>query len=354
VLALVPLQGCSSDTDKTRAPTAGKDAGRDAGESGGGHIYVTMMGDDEVAVVDAETHAVTRHIAVGLNPAILLGTPDRSKLYSANWGDDTLSSIDVASAEVTSIALHGRPWVIAMSPDGKSLYAGLGSNEIAVIDTKSDTVARTMPFDVLPASIIVSPDSSTLYVARLTDSTLEAISADTGSVIHPPIPVGGSPAWITILPDGSTVYTLNFLSGDVTVVDTATWQVTTTVSDGMGSAGIVGNVTPDGSLLCVTDYGTEDLSAIDTKKNAVAWTLPTEGRPVSIGFSPDGKRGYVGDYGPDSVAVTPADLITALGSGTLLKITGSGHLTEFDPKTGMRVGDPMMVGKGPSSLVVIP
>jgi YVTN family beta-propeller protein len=345
--------GCTSDGGSARDAA---DAGGRTPEGGTRteRVYVTMNGDDEVTVLDPVTRNVTGHIPVGKFPAILLATPDGSKLYTANWGDDSISAIDAATEQVTAIPLDSKPWVEAMSPDGQFLYVGLGSGEIGVVSTENDTIVRTLPSASLPASIIVSPDSETLYVAHIGNSELEAVSARTGDVVHPGVTVGGAPAWITITPDGSVVYSLNFLSGDVSVLDAASFQITATVSTGAGSAGIIGNVTPDGALLCVTDYGTLDVTAIDTHTNEIAWTLPTQGRPVGVGFSPDGARGYVGDYGPKSLDVTPADLAAALVNGTPPPVTDAGTLLVFDPHTGKTLGERIPVGRGPSSVVVVP
>jgi YVTN family beta-propeller protein len=344
------LSACSSDDAVKRTPSG------NAGTDGGArkeHVYVTSTGADEVNIVDEATRSVTGHIPVGQFPAIILATPDHTKLYTANWGDDTLSAVSVATQKVTSIPLKGKPWVEAMSPDGKTVYAGLGSNEIAVISVESDTVVRSIPFDTLPASVIVSPDSETLYVAKLSDNSLEAIST-TGDVQHESLTVGTAPAWITLSPDGGTVYTLNFVSGDVSVVDTTAWKVVATIPLGSDSAGIVGNVSPDGRVLCIADYGTVDLSAVDTSTNTATWKLPTKGRPVGIGFSPDGTRGFAGDYGEDSLAVTANDLIMALASMQNLRATSPGALTVFDPATGEKMGEPITVSPGPSSIVVLP
>jgi DNA-binding beta-propeller fold protein YncE len=97
-----------------------------------------------------------------------------------------------------------------------------------------------------------------------------------------------------------------------------------------------------------------DVAGIDTKSNEVAWKIPTTGRPVGLGFSPDGKLGYAGDYGPESASFTPADLINSLVTLAPLPVTGNGAITVFDPKTGKTVGAPIAVGKGPSSIVVMP
>lgn len=155
-------------------------------------------------------------------------------------------------------------------------------------------------------------------------------------------------------PDGAKVYTLNFVTGDVTVVDTESWKVDATVALGADSAGIVGNVSSDGKVLCVTDYGTMDLASVDTATNRPGWKLETNGRPVGIGFSPDASKGCVGDYGEDSKAVTRDDLIAALAAMMNLRATSPGTITVFDPATGKKLGNPITVPPGPASIVVLP
>jgi YVTN family beta-propeller protein len=110
--AVAFVVGCGSD----------KSSGASSSTPGAvtGHVYVSMTGDNEIIVIDPATRAITGHIPVGVNPAILLATSDYEKLYTANWGDNTMSAVDVATQKVTSIALDSRPWVQAMSPDGKS------------------------------------------------------------------------------------------------------------------------------------------------------------------------------------------------------------------------------------------
>lgn len=314
-------------------------------------IYATIAGSHEVAVIDDDTHEVLRTIPVGQGPAILLSTPDHGQLYSANWADDTISAIDVATDEVTSIAVGSRPYVIAMSPDGARLYAGLQANAIAVIDTETNAVVQMFGTPQLPASLIVSPDGATLYVATLLPSTLRAISATTGEVIHPAITVGSMPAWITISHDGTQVFTLNFLSDDVTVVDTESWTITETVETGAGTQGIIGNVTPDDTHLYVTNHGTSDMIAIDTSSYAITQTIELTGRPVGVNFNDDGSRVYVTDFGPASLSV-PAD-VTYLTTGNFTG-SGNGQVSVFDVTSGERIGNVIDVGPGATSVVVIP
>lgn len=340
-LLAVTTAACSDDADPAEpdasAPTSTA------------RIYATVAADHEVLVIDDASHEVLSQIPVGKGPAILLATPDQKKLYTANWADETISAIAVESEQVTSIDVTGRPYVIALSPDGKWLYAGLASNAIVVIDTATDAIERTLPTPDLPASVIVSADGDTLYVATL-GGTIRALDAQTGDVVHGPIAVGAVPAWITITPDGSKVFTLNFLSDDISVVDTAAWKVVETIETGAGTQGIIGGVTPDGSLLHVTNHGTGDLIAIDTESYEITQTIELDGRPVGVTVNADATQVYVADFGTESLAqpLDMAYLLTGRFTGT-----NDGQISVFDTSTGKRVGKKLSVGPGPTSLVVL-
>jgi len=340
----------------------GGDDAKESGSAGavvagdqGARIYATISGNDEVTVIDDVSHEVLKSIQVGKGPAILLHSPDYKTLYSANWQDNTISVIDTTTDQAKSIAVADRPYVIALSRDGSRLYTGLNNNQIAVIDTASQQVVQSFDTDALAASIIVSPDGKTLYVATigLGAGTLRALSATDGSQLKSPIEVGGSPAWITIGQDGSKVYTLNFLSDDVSVVDTASFSVQKTIQTGMGSLGIIGNVTPDGARLYVTNYGAAELIGIDTATNEIVQHIPLHGRPVGINFDQAGERLYVTDFGPDSLAESPLSGSQFLLSGKYTA-TYAGQVSVFARETGEQIGDSIAVGPGATSVVVVP
>lgn len=349
LLGAALLGGCGASTNGT---TASKGDGGIAG----GKAYVTVYGLDEVAVIDTGTRAVVDHIALGngRGPAILLKTPDGKKLYAAGWKDNTVTSIDLGTRAVTPIQLGSRPWVEAMSPKGDVVYAGLNSMAIAVISTATDTVTRMIDTGgLLPESIIVSPDGATLYVATgLVSGTIEAISASTGAIAQPAIAVGLAPAWVSISADGSKVYALNFLSSDVSVVDTTAWRVSATIPIGTNAEPIIGAATPSG-LLLVTNFQTHSIAVVDPTSSKVVHTLDVDGRPVGIDVSPDGTRAYATDFGHASLAIAPDP--TALTSGDLSSAIGPGpgEVVVFDPATGAAVGDPIAVGAGPTSVVVV-
>ena len=368
LLILISMTGCGWNDD---------DADEDNLEEAamGNRIYVTLAGDHEVVVIDEDSEQIVSRISVGEGPAIILKTPDDQKLYTANWGGNSTSVIDVETENVTDIMFDGIPYVIAMAPDGRYLYAGVKSEPsgIVVIDTSNDTIVKRFPTPELAASLTVSPDGEILYVATTVsgdpnrEHSLYSISTADGSVIQDLIPVGSMPAWITIKPDGSRVYTLNFNSDDITVVDTNYESIlddsisddpleeVVTIATGAGSQGIIGNVTPDESLLYVTNFGSLDMVAIDTATNEVVEAAPVTfaGRPVGVNFNADGSRIYVVDYGPGSEAPEAANAnLTYLLTGVYTP-EYQGQVSIIDEQSWQRLATIANVGRGPTSVVVI-
>jgi YVTN family beta-propeller protein len=360
---LVALVGCGSSSSGS-GPSTTADAQAEAAVVGPpGKIYVSMYGDDNITVIDQATLTVLSTIPVGKGPAVLLATPDNQKLYTANWSDNTISAVTLATGAVTSIALPGRPWAIAMSPVGDKLFAGLASNALAVIDTTKDRIATT--FDTtpnFPESVIVSTDGSQVYIDPTSTANplgpgeLESVSPLDGGVVAQPVTVGETPAFASISPDGSRVYTLNFLAGSISVVDTTSWQLIATVDTGSGSQPIISSSTSSG-LLVVTDFGTGNLKTVDFTTNAVVNTLALDGRPVGVGgYNADGTLGYVCDFGHASLGVEETlalSLDFLQGNLSAFSSSGPGHLSMFNPTTGAKIGTSMTVGHGPTSIVVI-
>src|SRR6202000_2885416 len=93
----------------------------------------------------------------------------------ANAGDGTVSVIDTDKAAVTmtlALGAEAQPAAIAISPDGPiALVACHGDNTLRVIDTASNTIARSIPVGKRPVAIAVAPDGRRIYVANAGDGT---------------------------------------------------------------------------------------------------------------------------------------------------------------------------------------
>jgi YVTN family beta-propeller protein len=101
----------------------------------------------------------------------------------------------------------------------------------------------------------------------------------------------------------------------------------------------------------VTNHGTGDLVAIDTQTHEITQTIEIGARPVGVQFDPSGERVYTTDFGSKSLD-TPADS-TFLLTGSF-STTDPGRIRVFEVESGEPVGEPITVGAGATSVVVLP
>jgi hypothetical protein len=126
-------------------------------------------------------------------------------------------------------------WIVR-SPNGKRVFAvDSGQNVINVVDTSSGSVIDTFPTLVSPATVQISPDGATLFVAyayaggvhevtRLDAST----GAQTGHVLveNPSATSAYGSAPIVLSPDGAKLYAGRYPYGPVAEIDTGSFSLT--------------------------------------------------------------------------------------------------------------------------------
>ncbi len=181
----------------------------------GSTLWVTLSRNNAVALVDVRARRVERVIPVGVAPYGVASA--RGKLYVSNWGGAAAHSQDaradssgtfiridprtgVANSGTVSIVnertlraekqlpvgLH--PNAIVASRDGGRIYvANASSDTISVIDTSTDTVARTLTLDgpadptgTMPDALVLASDDRTLYVAEGGKNRIIAIDVPSG------------------------------------------------------------------------------------------------------------------------------------------------------------------------------
>jgi len=156
------------------------------------------------------------------------------------------------------------------------------------------------------------------YITNFGSSNVSVIDTATNQVTAT-VNVGVQPDGVAVTPDGKKVYVGNNNDGTVSVIDTSTNTVTATVTVGTNPNGIV--VSPDGTKVYVACYSTNNIFVIDTATNTVTATVnaPNIYNPTSIAITPDGTKIYVGNNnGPQIVSVidtTTYTVITTVGVG---------------------------------------
>jgi YVTN family beta-propeller protein len=252
-----------------------------------------------------------------------------------------------ATVEITSLAI---------SPDGTELYAGAATaatssvvgeptGQVAVIDVSNGSVTQTISVSGIPADLSVSPNGKLLYATTNTGlgfglttvnepGSVAVINTKTQKVTKT-IPIGGDTAWVVFNKTGSLAYVADELNASVVVIDTATSKVKASILVGGYDPYLVLNPAKDEIYaLTITDLigGTEAIAVIKGDKLINIVTPPTGDFIGLPGVTPNGSYAYVP---VNEVDAGPANFVYLMDTTTFLP-----------------VGTPITVGSAPEIVVI--
>jgi YVTN family beta-propeller protein len=155
-------------------------------------------------------------------------------------------------------------------------------------------VASDRTGDVLiypsPVELLFSPDGTRLYVLCQGTGEVRVLNAATYGVIAT-VPVGRVPRGFALSPDGARLFVANSWDDTVSVIDTRSLQVTATWAVGSEPSSVAEDSA--GKHLFVVNRISNDVAVLDARTGAEEKRL-TAGRGASyLTASPDGNRLYV-------------------------------------------------------------
>ncbi len=279
----------------------------------GSKFYVVYHNDSKVSVFNASTGAFIQDIPVGKSPTVasnptrMAFSPDGKTAYVTNFSDPSVSVINLTTNAVTTFDTPKGAWDVAVLPNG-NLYV-VGSTDIAVVDPANPTAATFIPLAGLKGDITLSPDGKRAYVAIFDENRIAVIDTELNKEIpSASIPVGNFPQDVQVNPVNGTIYVGDDEVSVIPAGSTTATQIV--VPDSRGLA-----VSPDGKRLYVANINFDSVSVIDTATNTVVTTIPipevgaTDG-PWRIAISSDGSRAYVVNTDGGTISViallTPA------------------------------------------------
>ncbi|KAA0108478.1 beta-propeller fold lactonase family protein, partial [Mycolicibacterium sp. P9-22] len=296
--------------------------------------YTANYGDNTVSVIDLVTNTVRATIPVGVNPYEVVVSPDGGTVYVVNNQAGSVSVIDsvtnTVTATITDVA--GRPRTIAIAPDGKRLYvAGTAAKGLSVIDTDTNSVIKKIVLNHTPDDLAVSRDGKTIYVAGTSSGLGPVTLIDTATYSQiDEINVGYPIRRIAVSPDDKTLYATVWSSSlnGLAIIDVAAGAVTDTINFGIVST--QPTLSPDATIAYITHAADGAVSVVDTATGAVITTIPigTDTHPASMAFSPNGDLAYVVSNPTDGrVAVVWTGLASHKAAPTVSVVAGHPEAT---------------------------
>jgi YVTN family beta-propeller protein len=303
------------------------------------------QGTQSLQVVNTATSTVTQTLRYPAPDALFVGlafTPDGKTLFASGGGNNLIRRYTVNDGMLTEgkpimllTPANPLPAGIAVTPDGQRLLvADQQADALSVVDLATNVV-HSAAAGHHPYAVVASADGHSAYV---TDQGANSVSVldITGPepAAQKTITVGTHPNKAVASTDGSTLYVANGDSDEICVIDTATAAVTRTISLAPYPGAQVGSnpdalaLSADGHTLYAANAGNNDVAVIDLASGHVTGLIPTAWYPTAL------------------VATDRALFITngkGLGAGPN---NGPGHPNPYDPKTPTpdQYAGSMMVG----------
>ncbi|HEV7384230.1 MAG TPA: cytochrome D1 domain-containing protein, partial [Phenylobacterium sp.] len=177
----------------------------------------TSMAATDVVAFDAKTGAIKKRVRVGVSPYELALTPDGKRLFVSNWGDKSVSVVDVASQKVVkTIPVGFNPNDMVLTADGRLFVACSNENTVYVIDSRTLEVLETVstalhrkaPEGSTPNSLAVDPKRHLLFVANADNNDVAVVDIqkrETSTVLGF-IPAGWYPSALALGEAGQALY----------------------------------------------------------------------------------------------------------------------------------------------------
>lgn len=256
-----------------------------------GGISSLLPSNDETKVYYTNNGGDFGYIDVGTNlPTVLNNTNNYSGVISdstntyfyclSQFPGNTFYKMDASGTIIDTKSMPAQPAWMSMSSDGSKIYVPTYTSALYYIyDTATQTMTSENSIYNGTRAACLSPDGSLLWIVGVDGGTNDGIlwSMDLATATlndYVVVPDGETGSSIVFHPDGNTMAVCNFnnYAGKVWIYDTATMTLQETID--VGGQPSFAMYSLNGEKLYVANYSTNDISVIDTATYTIITTIP--------------------------------------------------------------------------------
>lgn len=322
-------------------------------DCGNHSLYVASDTGNAVVVLPLDSSGVPQSTgatqgAADSLPRRLAMSPDGRHLYAGAAGAGVVDMYDIAAGGAltplvqSSVAAGAGPTGIGVTPDGRFAYAASGGAVYMYAVGSDGALSALSPASITQAgatSIAISPDGRWLYAAAATSggfAAMYAIGAD-GQISPLATPLAATdlgPFDVVLTPDGKFAYANSSIGSirEFKVQADGTLAALGDVSANLSTPQDI-TISPDGKVAYVPDWDNNFVAqyAVGAMGLLVPLSPATAAvgdGPVSVAVSPDGKKAYVANLRENTVAVfdVNSDGTLNVASRTTTSVTRPYHL----------------------------
>jgi YVTN family beta-propeller protein len=223
---------------------------------------------DAIGIVDVAQKKLTGKISAGSDPEEFSLSKDGTKLYVSNEDVKTASVINIATRKVEQIIAVGQePEGVATTPDGKHFYVTCeAGGDVYAVDTGSYATIGHFKVNVRPRSMDFLPGAGIGFIPSESTGELNVVDTVNFKVLKIiALPAGSRPMSVKVASNGQKIYVSNGRAGTVSVLDSRSYELLSTIKVGVRPWGIA--LSPDGKFLYTANGPSNDVSVVDLDAN---------------------------------------------------------------------------------------
>jgi len=242
---------------------------------------------DGIGVVDVASKRLTVKLNAGSDPEEFALSKDGKHIYISNEDVKTASVINIATGKLEHIIPVGQePEGVTTTPDGKQFYVTCeAGGDIYVIETGDYSVAAHFKVNGRPRSVVFLSSGGIGFIPSESTGELNIIDTANAAVSKTiTLPAGSRPMRVKLSIDEKKLYASNGRAGTISVIDTRTYELLSTIKVGARPWGI--GVSPDGKLLYAANGPSDDVSVVDLQTNMEVAKIKVGSSPWGIAIVP--------------------------------------------------------------------
>jgi DNA-binding beta-propeller fold protein YncE len=259
-----------------------------------GVAAVALADADSVALFDMHSLDRLATISVGSAPHEVAADPDGTTIYVANTGDSSITRLEIRP--------HPRAVATWRVPDGISVH-DVAVGDDGLVWAASGDPPVVFGFDIVRGVVrhrhalqragswmldTRGPDGA-LTIANLEGGAVTLLEPATGRTTVFDVSNGEIDAAVS--PDGREIWSVNYRTGDLTVLDSRSGHVLRKQYSGLQPSRVV--FTRDGRLALVVHSGEATVVAYDVATKERIASVSVGEDPKVIDLSNDGRRAYI-------------------------------------------------------------
>ena len=291
ILGVCILAACSSTGTSTTAPAPRADSTLE--------IVVANQQSASASILNADGLTM-KHVTVGNGPHEAAISRDGKwaivTIYGAQQPGNQLAVIDLERDSVVrtiSLGQYTRPHGGLFIGSSNTLVAvtSESTRNLVIVNIATGTVETAIPTEAAGSHMVaLTRDGSRAYTGNVGGASVSEIDLNTRKLLRTFTGLPAQPEGIGVTPDGAEVWVGSNATGAVSVISTATWQITHNIPGSTFPYRF--NPSPDGRVMAIVDAQASRVHFVDVATKQVTRTVQLP-QPRGVTIGSDNKTAYI-------------------------------------------------------------